>query len=701
MPSSFLAGFFFHSGAMRRTILLCSCALVLSLQAHSQDSYPDSEVAKVSFSGNTTLKTDELLPVVQTKESPSWVWKQLYKISETVGKKPEYFNSTEFANDAVRLRKFYWSNGFFKAEVDTSVHIDNSDKSVSLTFLIKEGRRSYIDTLRYAGLENLPSSFREELFAHPLISVGDPFVEKRLMDEQRRIINVFANFGYVQVRVEPPSAIQYASTNNVSVLYKFSPGNRYRFGAITVESDTTVPEHIDSTVVLRFLDFKPGDYFNLSAKTQSEINLNRLGVFESAQINEAVGDSTPQTLTIPMEVFVRPRPLYELSPEIGVNDERGYPNVSFGLGYVDRNFFGGARNLTTRIRLNVHSFEDLNLVHAFRRQGLRDSTILTNTDLTVNFVQPYFINNKTSLTTTLFAALEKQRTYYSPVFRFRIGAAAQTATYTRAFVDWNLEAIHPQSTGTGQDTTLGTDQNALSAQFNSILTLTLQRDKRNDFFSPSSGFFHSVSIEEAGILSSLFNGAFGLGLPYAKYVKVTALGQWYWDPNESRALVLALKLHAGAAQLYGGSPTDVPVTRRFYAGGSGSVRGWRARELGETAQPDAGGSALAEGSFETRWNPLRNADNLWFFETRKLSFVWFYDVGNLWPTAQKVRLSEFAMATGLGLRYETVAGPIRLDFGWKVFDPKAPGASEWITNKPFFTQTLPNFVFHLGVGQAF
>jgi outer membrane protein assembly factor BamA len=98
---------------------------------------------------------------------------------------------------------------------------------------------------------------------------------------------------------------------------------------------------------------------------------------------------------------------------------------------------------------------------------------------------------------------------------------------------------------------------------------------------------------------------------------------------------------------------------------------------------------------------LRNADNLWFFETRKLSFVWFYDVGNLWPTAQKVRLSEFAMATGLGLRYETVAGPIRLDFGWKVFDPKAPGASEWITNKPFFTQTLPNFVFHLGVGQAF
>jgi len=332
---------------------------------------------------------------------------------------------------------------------------------------------------------------------------------------------------------------------------------------------------------------------------------------------------------------------------------------------------------------------------------LRDGNILTNADVTLNFVQPYFINNRTSLTTTLFAALEKERTYYSPIFRFRIDAAAQTAQFTRAFVDWNLEAIHPQSTGTGADTVLGSAQNELRAQFNSILTLTLQRDKRNDLFSPSSGFFHSISIEEAGIFPSIFNGVFGLGLPYAKYVKVTVLGQWYWDPSQNRELVLASKLHAGAAQLYGHSSAEVPLTRRFYAGGSGSVRGWRARELGEVAEPDTGGSALVEGTLEARWNPLRDASNFWFFETRKLSFVLFYDVGNLWPEAKKVGISEFAMATGIGLRYETVAGPLRVDFGWKVFDPLALPGRQWITQKRFLSETLPDFVFHLGVGQAF
>lgn len=686
---------------MTKLVLICACLCTLALRTYSQESYSDLEVARLSYSGNIILNTGELQTVVQTKESPSWIWKLLYKLSETVGKKPEYFNPPEFENDALRLRKYYWSNGFFKATVDTSVLVDREAKSVSLTFRIGEGRRSYIDTLRYTGLENLPSDLRNDIYDHRLIQVGDPFIEKKLVDEQRRVTNVFANYGYVQVRVDPPIAVQYASTNNVSIVFPFFPGNRYKFGRIEVLSDSTVQERVDSTVILRFLDFKQGDYFNLAAKTESELNLKRLGVFESAQIQEAVNDSMRKSLEIPMNVNVRPRPFYELSPEIGVNDERGYPNVSFGLGYADRSFFGGARNLISRARLNVHSFQDLNLVHAFQRQGLRDSRILTNTDVTVNFVQPYFFNNKTSLTTSVFAALEKQRTYFSPVFRFRLGAAAQTGTYTRAFIDWNLEAIHPQSTVTGQDTTLGTAQNEMRAQFNSILTFTFQRDLRNDFFSPTNGFFHSISIEEAGIFPSLFNGVFGLGLPYAKYLKLTALGQWYWAPGQSQSLVWATKLHAGVAQLYGHSPADVPLTRRFYAGGSGSIRGWRARELGEVAQPDAGGSALAEVSLEARWSPLRSADNLWFFETRKVSFVFFSDIGNLWPEAKKVRISEFAIAAGLGLRYETIAGPIRVDFGWKVFDPMAPPARQWVTSRRFFNETLPDFVFHLGVGQAF
>ena len=197
------------------------------------------------------------------------------------------------------------------------------------------------------------------------------------------------------------------------------------------------------------------------------------------------------------------------------------------------------------------------------------------------------------------------------------------------------------------------------------------------------------------------HSAFKSNLPYAKYVKLNALGQWYWDPGQSRSLILAAKLHAGAAQLYGESPAPLPFTRRFFAGGSMSVRGWSARTLAGNARPDTGGSTIVETSVEARWSPLRDAGNLWFFETKKLSFVFFYDAGNVWSGLKQVTIGQFAMAAGLGVRYETIAGPIRFDFGWKVFDPEAQGTTKWITGKRFVADVLPNFVFHFGVGPAF
>jgi len=684
---------------MRRYALLLTLSAI-SVVAMSQETYTDYEVGGISLSGNATLKTEELLAVIQTKESPLWLWKALYKISESVGKKPEYFDRYTVSNDIARLKQYYWTNGFYRSRIDTALLVDHDSKTIDLTFLIQEGRRSYVDTLRYIGLQDLPDDLRNEILNNALLNVGDPYVEKKLEDERSRVFNAFANYGFVQVQIDTSLPIHYASTNNISILLSFSSGRRYKFGTIQVRQDSSVHERIDTAVVLRHIDFRTGDFYNQAAKIESERNLNRLGVFEAAKIEEIVSDSTSRTLAVPIDIFVRPRTFYELSPEIGVNDERGYTNISVGLGYVDRNFFGGARNLTSRLRLNFHSMKDLDLFHAFSIEGLRDSTILTNADLSINLIQPFFINNRTNFSTTLFAALEKQRTYFSPIFRLRIGVTAQTATNTRGFLDWNLEAINPQSTVTGQSIGLGS-KNEITAQFNSIIAFTLQRDKRNDFFYPSSGFFHSGSLEEAGLLPPVFNGLFGSGLPYAKYVKASAVGQWYWDPGQRRSLIWAAKLRVGAARLYGNSPTDVPLTRRFYAGGSLSVRGWRARDLGAVAQPDSGGSALLEGSVEARWNLLKEASDLWFFETRKLSLVFFLDAGNVWAQPEKVGIREIAMAAGLGLRYDTIAGPIRVDFGWRVYDPRATSDKQWITQRSFFSDTIRDFVFHFGIGHSF
>ena len=196
--------------------------------------------------------------------------------------------------------------------------------------------------------------------------------------------------------------------------------------------------------------------------------------------------------------------------------------------------------------------------------------------------------------------LDKQSTYYIPSLSFRLGTLSQTATYTKLFIDWNLQLSNPQTVATQQDTIIGTEW---TKQFNSFVTVTLQRDKRNDLFYPSGGIFQSISIEEGGIVPKSIWRMLGVNLPYAQYVKFFLDGQWYWNPDNKRDFIWATRLRYGAALLYGDSPlNDIPLTQRFYSGGSGSVRGWQAMHLG--AMPDSlrnlGGDAMFEGNIEAR-----------------------------------------------------------------------------------------------------
>jgi outer membrane protein assembly factor BamA len=114
-----------------------------------------------------------------------------------------------------------------------------------------------------------------------------------------------------------------------------------------------------------------------------------------------------------------------------------------------------------------------------------------------------------------------------------------------------------------------------------------------------------------------------------------------------------------------------------------------------------GGDAMVEGTLEARWNLLNGAGTFLFLDLEKISVVFFYDFGNLWTAPQKMNLSEIAMAFGFGLRYNTIAGPVRIDFGMKLYDPDAPAARRWVTQKGFFPETVKDGVLQLGFGQTF
>jgi outer membrane protein insertion porin family len=656
------------------------------------------EVGAIRFEGNKELSNDQLMNVIHTRETPWALWKWIYnRFDKEVlgGQKPEYFDPVTFASDYQQIKRFYEDNGFFHAKVDTGIIVSPDNDKVSLTFSIVEGRRSLIDSVLYNGLENLSPNVKEELISNKQIIVGTPYKKTNVEAEYTRIIHLCANNGYVNVKLITADARRYASTDNFSVIFVFNLGKRYTFGKISVEQDTTTQQYIDSTVVLEHLDFSTGEFYSEEKKIESERNLNRLGIFEVTKIENAIPSSSSDSTQIPVRVLVRTRSFQEFTPEIGVNDENNAPNVLLGIGYNHRDFLGGARNFSTNLRLTTQSLQFGTIING---SALRDSSLISKIEWTTQVVQPFFINNKTSISSAFSAMLDKQSTYYIPSLSFRLGTQSQTATYTRLFIDWNLQLSNPQTVATRHDTSIGTEW---TKQFNSFIMITLQRDKRNDIFYPSSGIFQSISIEEGGLFPRAFDGPLGLNLPYSQYVKLTLDGQWYWDTNNKRDLIWAVRFRTGGALLYRYSPLkNIPLTQRYYSGGSGSVRGWRARDLG--AMPDTlrnqGGDATFEGTIEARLNPLKDAGSLGFLDLEKISFVLFYDCGNIWTAPQRMRLSEIAMAFGFGIRYNTIAGPIRVDVGMKMYDPSD---GTWVTEKRFFPETFSQGVIHLGVGHTF
>ena len=687
---------------MKYSVITILLSIFCFIPAAAQLAAQKYEVGQLRFEGNETLSDDQLRNVMNTHETPWVVWKWIYHIFDKEilgGQKPSYFDLIAFSTDFYQVKRFYRDNGFVHSQIDTSISVQPEKEKVFLTFLINEGKRSLIDTIVYRGFENISPDVLNELTLNKQVEVGQPYIQSKVEEESRRIIKVFANNGYVNVKLITVDARHYASTDNFTLVFVFNPERRYTFGNISLIQDTTSPQRIDSTIVLRHLDFTEGEYYGEQKKIESERNLNRLGVFEATKIENALPDTSSEKTSIPVQVFVRTRPFQELTPEIGVNDENNAFNILLGIGYNHRNFFGGARNFSARLRLNLQSIQYLSL---FNTAALRDSSLVSRAEFTTQLIQPYFINNKTSISAAFSAMLDKQTTYYNPSLSFRLGTQSQTATYTKLFIDWNLQLSDPKKVATLEDTT--NPSLGFIKQFNSFVTITLQRDKRNDIFYPSAGFFQSISIEEGGIFPRTFGGKLGVDLPYSQYVKLYLDGQWYLDPSKKRNLIWAMRAQAGAALLYGGSPLpDIPLSQRFYSGGSGDVRGWRARSLGTMPVDlrNQGGDAMVEGTVEARWNLLSEAGTFWFIDLEKISFVFFYDFGNLWTAPQKMNLSEIAMAFGFGLRYNTIAGPVRIDFGMKLYDPDAPAARRWVTQKGFFPETVKNGVLQLGFGQTF
>jgi len=193
--------------------------------------------------------------------------------------------------------------------------------------------------------------------------------------------------------------------------------------------------------------------------------------------------------------------------------------------------------------------------------------------------------------------------------------------------------------------------------------LIAKYDSRDNVLDPTSGIFARVIGEPQFELTSnslFFKGDSELRL--------------YRALDEDGRFVLAARGLAGS--IFGADIVEIPPHRRFYAGGAGSVRGYAYLNVGPRIDGygATGGLARVEGSLEARIKV-----------TETIGLVPFVDAGLVTEDSDFSGDQEFAVGVGLGLRYFTSVGPLRLDLAV----PLEPRSSD------------PEFAVYVGIGQAF
>ena len=695
----------------RDFIFLILLLLCISEKNFSQ-SYYDFEIKSINFDGNSFFSASDLLKNIESKETPMWVWVFLDSFTP-FGDESVYFDSSKISIDKLALKELYRSNGFFNMDVTHDIVVDSSDQEIIINYYITENEFMNYGKINLIGLDKLSDYDYGRLVNESYtLDSTKRFSESEILTNISTIKKFLANNGYIFGRYDSTVVIIDTIRQKTDLIIHFYSGDKYTIGKTVINKTGISIEEINNKLISEIADLKSGEIYDQSKIDRSELRLLKTELFNTVEIGPILNDTI--NLSVPVEVNATIGSLNELSPEIKADNEFNSFNLGLGIGYTRKNFLGDARKLTLSTSFRLIDILNINLENLFKSGADRDSTYQGVVDINLKMEQP-FLFGRPILTTTEFylrsqTLIEYTETSYGVAQKFDFEMPPYTLiTLFRPFLSYDVAEREDVTRGS-----IDGIQYDFTQTFNSLtpgIGVELGSSKTDDILFPTNGsflfftpeLFHSRSDiqlvarqitdqiiqEDTNLVGNIYFYRFQTGL--SNYLSLSS------DKNS----VFASKVRIGYSQPITGSdnpdiPAEslIPPNKTFYAGGSNSVRGWNARELvpkdsiqyfGITTENDAlrGGTFWFEGSFE-----LRKKLNEY------LGYAVFADYGNTWNGWKNVKISEIAVAIGMGIRVYTPIAPFRLDFGAKFYDP--------FDQKTIFKKNfLDNVTIHFGIGEAF
>lgn len=515
--------------------------------------------------------------------------------------------------------------GYWEADLEYAV--DENAQPVTVTITVRPGplyHLATVDLVTPAGGAPPPRADRSP--AAFGLKLGGPALTADVVAAESKIVEHYADEGRPFAKVAGRKVVLDRATKTMAVTYTVEAGPRVRFGAHTI----TGLERVDPAYVERHIKWRAGDVYDARLVAATRKALLDSGLFASARIDAAPATADDQAVAMTIVLVERAR--HSVGAGLYYDTTQGIGSRAF---WEERNVFGGGEDLRVEGQVAQQLFDGL---ARFRKPDVleTDQDFLAEAELADERPDPY-----ESRRLRLYSGLER---HVDPQQQLGGGLQFETASVTQ-------NALFDDVPSHVDYTLLG-------------LPLYARLDESDDKLNPTRGHREAFSVTPNAHLA-------GVNVNFAT-VQAKVSGYQPLDPDARYVLAG----FAGIGSIVGASTERLPADQRLYVGGGGSVRGFgyqRAGPLASNNLPTGGTSSLEFGA------------ELRVKITETIGIVPFFDAGSAYRTILPNPGTDLFYGAGIGGRYYTPIGPLRLDVAFPINRRSSDSA----------------FQLYISIGQAF
>ena len=579
----------------------------------------------LNLKGNNLFTDRELLKLFTLGEP------DIFPINYFTNK--DQFTDSEFRDGLDLMTNKYFSEGhldFKILAVDTKLS-DNKEK-IFIEINILEGIKYKLGDVSFEGeLGNQdPDSLKNIL----TMKTGDTFNRSLIMEDIQNLTDIFSDQGYAFVTINPVTS---DFLDSINVNFVISLNKQVYINRITISGNTRTQDE----VIRREIGISEGGLYSRSTLRKSINKLRRLGYFSDVQMLASEVPNLPDKINL--DFIVEETKTGSVSFSVSHSNNYG---VSLGAGIKEKNIFGSGNTLNSELKLS----------DSFNR-------------ISFYFENPNFNDKQHSIS---FGAFMSEITdddvmkdsYEINTTGVNIGYGIPLTEDTR--INTRLEYSKNEIKCGTSFATLDYESTQCASKNNDEMKLTTswKENTLNNYLNPTDGRSNAA--------------IFGIALPLGdyRYFNINTSHVSYTPINSN----LTLKLNGSLDLAKGYSGKTLPFFKRYFGGGSGSVRGFGNKTLGpQYLNKSAKGGELSILGSANLITPA-----FFFNDNENMRMSAFIDAGNIYEKTSSIKLNDLRMSAGVGFAYLSPIGAIGMYWSTPIL--KKSG------------DTIENFGFSMGTG---